>query len=111
MRYRILPRYWDEWGYVDSMESSIVTDEEIEELSSDWGTPVEELMEMVTEFNVTSIWYAVLEDPDDNWERGSNNFEEAKEMLYKLGDGLIAVIDANDAPRIVNKITYDEIFE
>ena len=57
-------------------------------------------------------WYAVQESPEDDWDWGSYEFDEAKEMLQEQGSGVIAVIDVtNNDPMCVKEITYEEIFE
>ena len=53
------------------------------------------------------IWYALQTDSEDDWSAGSYNFEDAKEMLYIQGKGLIA--------KIVNGVCekefyYDDLF-
>lgn len=40
----------------------------------------------------TTAWYAVLESMEDEWGFGSEDLEEAKQMLKRQGRGLIALI-------------------
>lgn len=57
-------------------------------------------------------WYAVQETSNDAWDHGSEDFDEAKEMLIEVlkekGRGLIAVIE-NDY--CSEEIYWDEIFD
>ena len=46
--YRVLPEFYADWGVYDDDEA-IVDMEQIIWLSSEWETPVEELMEQVEE--------------------------------------------------------------
>lgn len=47
-RYHVKPEYLSEWGeWMD--EDSIVTQEEVERLASEWEKPVEELLEQLVE--------------------------------------------------------------
>lgn len=53
-------------------------------------------------------WYAVQYRSDDDWDTGSFDFDEAKDMLKKQGLGLIAVI-ADDYCE--EEITFDDLFD
>ena len=46
--YRIMPEYLTLWGE-DTTEDTVITTEEIERLAAEWGKPVEELMDQLTE--------------------------------------------------------------
>lgn len=49
-RYRIKPEFYDSWTNSPNYETaSIVDADEIERLSREWGTPIDELMEQVDE--------------------------------------------------------------
>lgn len=43
-----------------------------------------------------TTWYAVLKNPDDDWDNGSYDKAEAIEMLREQGYGEIAVIDEEE---------------
>lgn len=68
---------------------------------------VEEILEGLVE----SLWYAVLEDNEDDWGTGSTDRDEAIEMLRKQGYGLIAVISDNGDPACIDEIRYEDIAE
>lgn len=53
-------------------------------------------------------WYAVQMDNSDDWDNGSFDFDEAKEMLKHQGRGLIAVIVNEDY--CDEEITFDDLF-
>ena len=53
------------------------------------------------------IWYAVQKSPEDTWDYGSSDFDEAKEMLINQGCGLIAEIDT-ETNFCLNKFWYEE---
>ncbi len=54
-------------------------------------------------------WYAVQEDPEDPWDYGTYDWEEAIEMLKAQGHGLIAVIINDDYCLAELKIVKEEI--
>ena len=54
-------------------------------------------------------WYAVQKTREDAWDYGSENYDEAVEMLKNQGYGLIAVIE-NDT-ECVDERLYDDIAE
>lgn len=52
-----------------------------------------------------NYWYAVMKDNDDyDWDYGSYDLEEAKEMVKNYPDGYIAVIDEGGDPICVEEI-------
>ena len=54
------------------------------------------------------IWYAVQKEPEDSWDYGSDDFEEAKNMLMFQGFGLIAEIDT-DTNVCINVFYFEEL--
>ena len=68
---------------------------------------VEEILEGLVE----TLWYAVMEDDEDDWGTGTNDRDEAIEMLKKQGHGLVAVISDNGDPLCIDEIRYEDIAE
>ena len=57
-------------------------------------------------------WYAVQETPDDDWDWGSYDYNEAVKMLKEQGHGLIAVIEESEYENFcLEEIQYDEVLE
>lgn len=54
------------------------------------------------------IWYAVQRTPEDAWDNGSYDLEEALEMLRNQGEGLIAVIN-DETKYCMEEIRYEDI--
>ena len=57
---------------------------------------------------VEAKWYAVQRSSEDEWNNGSYDIEEAKEMLREQGCGLIAVIDENNS-FCIEEIRYEDL--
>ena len=54
-------------------------------------------------------WYAVQETPDDDWDNGSYDYDEAVKMLKEQGHGLIAVIEeSNQENFCIEEISFEE---
>ena len=56
---------------------------------------------------MSKIWYAVQETPEDPWDYGSYDFQEAGRMLKDQGQGLIAVIN-EETNYCIEEIYYDD---
>lgn len=54
-------------------------------------------------------WFAVQETPEDGWDYGSCDFEEAVAMLKKQGHGLIAVIEESSNPVCIEEIRLENL--
>ena len=54
-------------------------------------------------------WYAVKESRSDGWDKGSYNYREAVQMLWKQGDGLIVVVNEQTGD-IDEEIEYSQLF-
>lgn len=68
-------------------------------------------LEFKEEVKEMAKWYAVEMNRDDNdWGTGSYDLEEAKEMLKKYPEGLIAVIEEGNDPICVEEITYADVY-
>lgn len=52
------------------------------------------------------LWFAVMANENDDWSIGSEDIEEAKEMLLEQGRGLIAAINGSIC---MYKIYYEDI--
>lgn len=52
-------------------------------------------------------WYAVQYEPTDAWDYGSNDYDEALDMLREQGEGLIAVIQDGYCDK---ELYYDDLF-
>ena len=52
------------------------------------------------------LWFAVMANEDDDWSIGTEDIEEAKQMLLEQGQGLIAAINGMIC---MYKIYYEDI--
>ena len=60
--YTIMPEYLDQWG-ADADENTIITQDDVERLATDWETSVEELLDQLEEVG-DSLWEGY--DPEGN---------------------------------------------
>lgn len=47
-KYEVKAEYWDMWG-ITNEEDAIIDQNEVERLSAEWETPVENLLEQIEE--------------------------------------------------------------
>ena len=81
--------------------------EEVKEDAENYGLDVNDFIERYLE---PCEWYAVQETPEDAWDNGSYDYDEAVEMLKEQGHGLIAVIEQDEYETFcVNELWYDDI--
>ncbi len=60
--------------------------------------------------NEKRIWYAVQVEPEDPWDYGSYDYEEAWEMLKYQGYGVLATIDTKTNFCLDQKF-YDSLYD
>lgn len=105
--YKVKEEYWSKWG-AEVNENTIITEDEVNRLSAEWGVSHEDLVEQLEE--ISQIWFAVQETSEDSWDYGSHDLDEAIEMLREQGHGLIAVIEEGSDPVCINEFKYEDLF-
>ena len=67
---------------------------------------VNRLYELIEE---PPVWYAVQHDPEDGWDYGSFDEDEARKMAKRTGAKLIAVIQIGKySPECIDEFRFDE---
>lgn len=95
----------DELGSMAN-EDTRWTPEEVKADAEGFGMDADDFIERYLE---PCIWYAVQETPDDDWDWGSYDYDEAVKMLKEQGHGLIAMIDESEGTTdFVEEISYEE---
>ena len=99
--YHIMPEYLTLWGE-DTTEDTVITTEEIERLAAEWGKPVEELMDQLTE----------NEEEDPTMKRisidnGANYITPEEAVQSGLWDAIVNFMD-DDTREAVAYEGYDD---
>ena len=105
--YKVKEEFWSNWG-TEVNENTIITEDEVNRLSAEWGVACEDLVEQLEE--ISQIWFAVQETSEDAWDYGSYSLDEAKEMLKEQGHGLIAVIEEGEDNVCIEEMKYEDLF-